>query len=425
MSEFLGQAVLEHAMAKPRKLLSAIEVQAMQEALSTRLDSVGLPSQPEVAMRLLELSRNSNAQIADYVKVIRNDQAVLGRVMRLANSVFFAQRKPVSAIDRACVVLGIDRLKAVSLGFHLSRAAQVPTDRDYSRQIWGESLYRACLASEMARLTAPGVISEAFVIGLMMDAGLPLMPTLAGDKFRTMRDQRPSPGRLARQEFDDLPFTHIDVIAVLAKKWRFPDLLVKPLEWHHTRPPENNRDDALSRLHRIAYVVGLVELTPISNSGRIAKPTEATPGVATAQRVLAVSDADMAKAVKQSFGEYGMAIDMFSEVAQGLTNVDALMDAVQVGLANAMDSVLEQDLDAIERDKGMRLTIGGQPVELVKDSDAAGLAYLYDSKGSRLLSHRFELSQANPQDISHALGLDNLGDEDLGALKEGLSRLAA
>lgn len=397
----------------------------MHESLSTRLESVGLPSQPEVALRLLELSRNPNAQIADYVKVVKNDQAVLGRVMRLANSAYFAQRKPVSAIDRACVVLGIDRLKAVSLGFHLSRAAQAPTEREYSRQVWGESLYRACLASEMARLTAPGVISEAFVIGLMMDAGLPLMPTLAGEKFRAMRDQRPSPGRLARHEFDELPFTHIDVIAVLAKKWRFPELLVKPLEWHHTRPPENKREDALSRLHRIAYVVGLVELSPVAATGRVQRPTTETPGVATAQRVLAVSDADMSKAVKQSFSEYGMAIDMFTEVAQGLTNVDALMDAVQVGLANAMDSVLERDLDAIEKDKGMRLMLAGQPVELVKDNDASGLAYLYDSKGARLLSHRFEIALVTPQDISHALGLDELGQEELSTLRDGLIRLAA
>ncbi|HEX2839319.1 MAG TPA: HDOD domain-containing protein [Phycisphaerales bacterium] len=412
-------------MVKSRKLLSALEVRDMQTSLSSRLDTVGLPSQPEVALKLLELSRSSNAQIADYSKIIKNDQAIAGRVMRLANSAFFAQRKPVSAIDRACVVLGIDRLKAVSLGFHLSRAAQVPTDRDYSRQIWGESLYRACLAAEMARLTAPAVISEAFVVGLMMDAGLPLMPVLIGDKFRAIRDARPSPGRLARVEFDELPFTHIDVISVMARKWRFPDLLVKPLEWHHTRPPDNKRDDALSRLHRIAYVVGLVELTPLNTAGRIAAPTVETPGVATAQRVLAVSDGDMSRAVKQSFSEYGMTIDMFSEVAQGLTNIDALMDAVQVGLTNAMDSVLGQDLDAVDQNKGLRLTIAGQAVELVKDTDAAGLAYLYDSKGSRLLSHRFEIASANAADISHALGLDDVPAEEIGALKDGLSRLAA
>jgi HD-like signal output (HDOD) protein len=412
-------------MAKPRKLLSALEVAEMQAGLSMRLESVGLPSQPEVALRLLELSRNANAQIADYVKVIKNDQAILGRVMRLANSAFFAQRKPVSAIDRACVVLGIDRLKAVSLGFHLSRAAQAPTERDYSRQVWGESLYRACLASEMARLTAPALISEAFVIGLMMDAGLPLMPALAGERFRAMRDTRPGPGRLARMEFDELPFTHIDVVAVLAKKWRFPEVLVKPLEWHHTKPPEGKREDALSRLHKIAYVVGMVELTSVGATGRVQRPTEQTPGVATAQRVLAVSDADMAKAVKQSFGEYGMTIDMFSEVAHGLTNIEALMDAVQVGLANAMDSVLERDLDTIDQGKGLRLTLAGHAVELVKDTEAAGLAYLYDSKGSRLLSHRFEIGRADAAGISHALGLDELGQEDLIALKDMITRLAA
>jgi hypothetical protein len=78
------------------------------------------------------------ALVADYAKLIRNDQAVSGRVLRLANSAFFAQRRPVTTIDRACVVLGTDRLKAVALGFHLSRACQTGGDKEYSRKIWGE-----------------------------------------------------------------------------------------------------------------------------------------------------------------------------------------------------------------------------------------------------------------------------------------------
>ncbi len=412
-------------MLKQRKLLTADEVRDLHLWLSTRLDSVGLPSQPEVALRILELSRSANSQIADYAKVLKNDQAITGRVLRLANSTYFAQRKPVTAIDRACVVLGIDRLKAISLGFHLSRAAQAPTDKDYSRQIWGESLYRACLAAELARLTAPALISESFVIGLMMDAGLPLMPSLLNDEFRMIRDTHPSPGRLARLEFDALPYTHVDVISVLARKWKFPDLLVKPLEWHHTKPGDTKRDDPILRLHRIAYVTGLVELSPHHADGLVPQPTAATPGVATAQRTLNVGDTDMTRAVKQSFAEYAMTIDMFNEVAQGLANMDAVMDAVQVGLTNAVDSALEREIDESSEHRTIRLSLAGHAIELTKDDNSQGLAYLFDSKGSRLLSHRFEMANADPLAITLALGLENIVPAQLESLRDSLVRLAA
>ena len=197
---------------KVRRLLSAGEVTNLHLALQGKLETVGLCRQPEVALKLLELSNNPRAQLNDYAKLIQSDQAIAGRVLRLANSAFFAQRKPVTAIDRACIVLGVDRLKAVSLGFSLSRAAQSPSDKDYSRKIWGESLFRACMASQLARLTAPGLLSEAFVIGLMMDAGLPLMLKLLGDKYQPVFANAITPGRIYRAEFDTLEYTHVDLI---------------------------------------------------------------------------------------------------------------------------------------------------------------------------------------------------------------------
>ena len=412
-------------MIKQRKHLSAAEVSDLHEWLAQRLDAVGLPSQPEVAMKLLDLSRKPSAQIADYVKILRTDQALAGRVMRLANSAYFAQRSPAASIDRACVVLGIDRLKAVSLGFHLSRAAQVPGDEAYSRQVWGESLFRACLCAELARLSAPGLISEAFILGLMMDAGLPVMPRLAGDAFRAIRDARPTPGRMYRMEFDELAYTHVDIITVLTKRWRFPAVIAQPLAWHHTRPADGARDDAPARLHRIAYVVGLVELSQVRADGCLQQPTMQTPGVATARRTLDIPDSDMANAVKKSFGEYGATIELFSDVAQGLTNVDALMDAVQVGLANAVDDVIERGLEEPRSAPPVCLILVGHSVELLKDEESRGVAYRSDSTGARLLSHRFELSSVNPTDVAHALGLDPLPQGDMWLLRDALTKLAA
>ncbi|MFO0856727.1 MAG: HDOD domain-containing protein [Phycisphaerales bacterium] len=408
---------------KVRRLLSAGEVTDLHLALQGKLETVGLCSQPEVALKLLELSNNPRAQLNDYAKLIQNDQAIAGRVLRLANSAFFAQRKPVTAIDRACIVLGVDRLKAVSLGFSLSRAAQSPSDKDYSRKIWGESLFRACMASQLARLTAPGLLSEAFVIGLMMDAGLPLMMKLLGDKYQPVFANAITPGRIYRAEFDTLEFTHVDLIVAMITRWKLPELLVKPIEWHHTKPAEAKRDDPLSRLHRIAYVVGLIELT--QRKQQIVPVSMTTPGVQTAQRLLSLTDTELTHVVKQSFGEYSATSEMFKEVAQAMESNGDIMEMVQLGLARAVDNVIELELSQAMDAKPARMVLGGRVVEVVRESDGATMAYLYDSEGRRMLSHRFVANASTPNDVCEALGIEKVHTIELEKLGQAMTRLAA
>lgn len=414
----------EDGRMKLRSQISASELVELYQFLERKLDGVGLNSQPEVAIKLLEISRDKNAQLADYAKLIRNDQAVSGRVLRLANSAFFAQRRPVTTIDRACVVLGTDRLKAVSLGFHLSRACQTGGDKEYSRKIWGESLYRACLAAQLAKIAAPGLVSEAFVIGLMMDAGLPIMTSLLKDEFRTLRDQKLSPGRQARLEYDTLPFTHVDVMTALMHKWKLPELLVKPIEMHHTKPPEARKDDPLSRLHRVAYVVGLIELD--SSGAGVKDVSETTPGVKTAQRILTLTDAELSATVAASVSEYSLTSEMFKEIAEGLTNLDELMESVQRSLVDAVDSVIEADLTSGTEGKAIeRLVFQGRSLEMSRDEDGLATVYLVDSQGNRLVSHRFAPAQARLVEICEALGLEATPSNELERLQQSVRRIAA
>ncbi len=403
--------------------MTATEVSAMQEFLQIKLEHIGLCSQPEVAIKMLELSNRPNAQLADYAKLIQHDQATAGRVLRLANSAFFAQRKPVTAIDRACVVLGVDRLKAVSLGFHLSRAAQCPDDKEFSRRTWGESLFRACMAAQIARLTAPSLVSEAFVIGLMMDAGLPLMAKLVGDPFRAMAASRPSPGRLFRLEYDTLEYTHVDIIVAMTSRWKLPELLIKPIEWHHTKPADSKRDDAVSRLHRIAYVVGLIELS--NRGGDVVPVDDQTPGVATAQRLLALTDGELSHVVKHSFSEYEATSDMFKEIASNLGTSEDLMELVNIGLSRAVDNVIEQGMTNESTSKPIRLIINGNIIEVVRESNGSSMAYLYDNSGKRLLSHNFQASTSKPDEICDALGIEPGLPADMDRLNQAMTQLAA
>jgi HD-like signal output (HDOD) protein len=357
--------------------------------------------------------------VQDYARVIRTDPAICGRVLRLANSAMFAQRSPVTTLERACLVLGLERLKSVSMGFYLSRAAACGP-RDLSRQVWGHSVLRGCIAAEAARAIAPGHVPEAFVIGLMADAGVPLMPRLIGDEYVDLFNQTKAPGRLYRLECESLPFSHVDVITALARRWKFPDLLAKPLAWHHTRPGDGTPADTVGRLHRVAYVVGLLEL---SDDATPIDPED--PGVAAAARLLNLSHDEARGVVERSVREYGATISLFSEVASSLGDADTLIDRVQRGLVEAVDRAVQQQLDREREASPARLVLGGQTIEVSREPDGTLVAFLFDSRGQRLVCHRLHTRAVTAEEIADGLGLEVTSAEETARLAAYVRSLAA
>ncbi|MEZ6210683.1 MAG: HDOD domain-containing protein [Phycisphaerales bacterium] len=246
---------------KARKELSAREIDALQESLLRRLGDSSVPTLPHVAVRVLELVSDTNSSFRDFAKAIETDQALTGRLLRMANSHSSAKRNPVTRIERAAMLLGMDRLKALALGFHLSKAATTATDASVKRA-WTHALFRACLAARVAENFDSRVSGEAFVVALMADAGRPLMPGLIGDRYPQFIDDNTLPQDQFRAEFESLPFTHVDVAAAMCKLWNLPEVLRRPIIAHHTRPTTFTRSDTPGLLHAVAYFVGSIPTQP-------------------------------------------------------------------------------------------------------------------------------------------------------------------
>jgi HD-like signal output (HDOD) protein len=417
---------------KQRNLLSAAQLAELHEFLGRRLDAVGIDSQPEVAMKLLELSGRTDAQLRDYAEIIRTDSAISGRVMRLANSAMFAQRKSVTNIDRACTLLGVERLKAVALGFHLSRAATAKDAslREVSRRVWGHSVFRACMASVAARFMAPGLGAEAFVVGLMIDAGVPLAAKLAGDAYVAAFESCSHPVRFFRAEFETMEFTHVDVISVLCRRWRFPEIIARPIELHHTRPAEYARDDQSGRLHRIAYAVGQLELDHSTLTDADAFARSQAEGLGVLQRVLRLRDEETSRLIGASVAEYKVMIEIFSDVATRIPDIDSLAVMAHNQLVGCIDDLIarnlvsEQEL-ASNQSRTSPLIIHDSKVEFVREADGAIVAFVTDDAGRRVVSHRLAPSGDTPRTICESLGLEPPTDADAELITGRIRSLAA
>jgi HD-like signal output (HDOD) protein len=387
------------------------------------LDGVGVETQPKVAQRLVELSQNPDAQIRDYHDAIKTDAAMTGRVLRMANSAFYAQRQPVTRLERALVILGVEKTKAISLGFFLSRAAAGAGSRAMSRRVWGESVYRASLASAMAKATCPHLAPEAFIVGLMLDCGQPLMAKMVGDAYEALHAEVRNPVRLAAAEFERLEFTHTDVVCALMKRWKMPAVLARPIATHHVAPQVGKSSDPGVLLHRLAYYVGAVQLEASKAGG--AAPMVRAPLSTIAERLFEVLPTQVEGVVRGCGQAYQETIGVFSDVGDALGDVDSISDRVQSQLVEMMDEQMERAVRAENRDGPERLQICGQVIEVEPGRGGEVVAYINGSDGQRMISCTVTPVNETPDSVGRMLGLEEANTGELLELMRVMQQMAA
>jgi HD-like signal output (HDOD) protein len=402
-----------------RSELSAADIDELYRALEGRLEGVGVETQPEIAAKVIKLVGDPEAGLREYSAVVKLDPALSGRLLRLANSAFFAQRQPVTNLDRACVLLGLERLKAIALGFQLSRASGAVRDDGLARKVWGEGVYRACLCAELARRICPGYSSEAFVIGLMLDCGVPLLSRLLGPSAMEVAAADDPPSKRFKAEFHTLAFTHVDIATALVRRWRLPDLLAKPIERHHAMPFLGGKPEPIHLLHRVAYYVGAVHLLPAGDAPKGA------PLPATAERVLGLGPAELTDIVGRAAREYGVMSEMFREMASSIDDVASLAESVQGQLVELMDRSLIDQLRVQTGPAEASFVVAQQKIDVEMGSEGIAVAYLLDGEGVRLLSYAFKPGKETVRGILDALGLDDAKDAEAAALGDYVRSLAA
>lgn len=401
---------------KTRDQIGPGEIAELDEYLNRRVAAAGLRSQSDLVARILQLNESQTAGFADYAKVIRTDAGLTGRLLKIVNSAFYAQRGPVTSLDRACILLGNERLKAFTLGYYLGNSASIQSC-PHSRKIWGESVFRACLSAELARETCPTGVIESFVIGLVMDSGLALMHRLLPGEYEPIAEANLPPHELFEREFQQLPFTHVDVVRALVRMWKLHEPLVTPIQCHHQTPPSTGTA-MVERLHRVACIVGQTDCRGVLSP-------EEKPALLphNCHDLLRVPDDKLAAAVARATSEYSAAVDLFSGIASKVPNPDALSSRVRTQLSQTIETMLEQGgggaAEVVER-----FTAGETRLELRRQSPG-WIAYLCDAEGGRLAQVTFQTSSAQVRSIRESLGLDRDDDGLIESMLASARKLAA
>jgi putative nucleotidyltransferase with HDIG domain len=219
------------------------------EVLVKRIEQ--LPSLPTVVHELIEVCKDPNATMAMVEEVIRTDQSLTARMLKLVNSAFFALKSRVSTIHHAAVILGMDALRNTAIAVCTYEALSGCHDNPHfdRRAFWEHAVAVGILAKELAREMRFRKPDEAFVAGLLHDLGKVVLDKYFPTEFaRALAMCRAKEQPLVQCEQETLGFDHCAAGAEVAKQWNFPQQLIDAIGRHHAPAV----DDVLSALVMLA-----------------------------------------------------------------------------------------------------------------------------------------------------------------------------
>ncbi len=235
---------------------------------------INLPTLPTVVAKMVELIDDPQSSARSLSRIIKTDQVLTTRILRMANSAYYGCPNPISSINLAIVVLGFDTIRNLGLSVAvISRLARAANDEellDYTR-FWEHSAAVAVASRMLARMHGLRAMeSEAFVAGLIHDIGkLILSQYQTSDYSKCFQLVAAENISLAAAEERVFGVTHADVGGWLAERWNLPVGLGEAIRLHHIPLTAKARPELTAIVH---FANILARAAKVGNGGDLLVP---------------------------------------------------------------------------------------------------------------------------------------------------------
>jgi len=217
-----------------------------------------LPPFPWVAKRLMATVSREDVDIHEVGKLIAAEPVFATRVLQLANSPLFALERQVRTISHAIILLGLDRVKAITFTRALEDFVAPALSVKALRMCWQNCLAVALISEKLARAARMDA-DYAYVAGLLRDIGrlalLVKYPEPYSNLLAVSGEQKFDLIMLERELFD---IDHCEAGAWLMEHLPFPPDLAEIIVHHHD--PLNHESFRMLHLvqcaDRLADVLG-------------------------------------------------------------------------------------------------------------------------------------------------------------------------
>jgi len=218
-----------------------------------------LPPMPQVAQKAREVMANPSSSFSDLARVIETDQAIVTRILKIANSPYYGLSGKVSSVQYAASVLGSKTLMEIlNLACSSEILARVLEGYDLNTgDLWVHSLAVASGSQIIARRVKPDLEQDAFAAGLIHDVGkIILDPYILERKGEFHAFVEEGNQTFLKAEKQILGFDHAELASEACRKWKIPVQIATAIRYHHD--PSEAKDDFLSYIVHTADAIAMM-----------------------------------------------------------------------------------------------------------------------------------------------------------------------
>lgn len=354
--------------------MAAIDISSLltPELEQTLESCTNLPSLPAVALKIIDASKDPDITLHQVSAIISSDPAISAKLLKIANSPLYSQRRSLNNLREALTLLGFNASLTIALSFSLLESLG-STNNVNHENYWRRSILSASIARLLGTRLGVAKLEDLFLASLLQDIGILIIQCIKESPY-------PKDGSLNLKHHDRvelenkiLGVEHPLVGAWLMQSWNLPEYLIKSVLFSHSlNMDEPNQNKADRYFHYCLNLSGsLADIWLDDNPGEL---------------LLSVLDVAelVLEADKDEFNELIVDIDNALPEISGMFDIYLVGDNTRENVTHeARELLLERSLHSIKKsedDTRYIDSITARVDKIEKESQSDHLTNIYNRK---------------------------------------------
>ena len=232
-------------------------IEEIQEKLKL---AVNFPSPPAIAQQIIELAADPDIEVGKVAAAIARDPGLTAKVLRVANSPLYSNRRRSDNLRQALIVLGLNAATTLALSFSLLKTYQGVQSNgiDYGR-FWRRTILCASAARAFGAFKSEQSLEDIFLAALLQDIGIIAIDRVEPDFYRDI-SKTATHAQMVAHEVERLGTDHAALGAWLLRHWKLAEPLCRSVESSHAPAAAEGHSGVERTAHCVALASDCVEL---------------------------------------------------------------------------------------------------------------------------------------------------------------------
>ena len=356
------------------------------------ISCTNLPSLPAVALNIIDASKDPDISLHEISAIISSDPAISAKLLKIANSPLYSQRRTLNNLREALTLLGFNAALTVALSFSLLQS--LGSNKSHEN-FWKRSIVSASIARILGTKLGVTKLEDLFLASLLQDIGVLVMQCLDESPYPEDSNDLQHVERI-NLELEVLGLEHSLIGAWLLKHWNLPSYLINSVMYSHSLNTglSNQSEDDISFHYCLNLSGGLADIWLDNNREELLLSI-----LEVTKQILSVDN--------EEFNE------IIIEINDALPAISAIFEMFLVGdkdrehvLHEARELLLERSIHTIKKSEDDRRyieSITDRVEKIEKESRLDHLTNVYNRQHiEKLLEIEYEESNINKWPLSVA-----------------------